>query len=287
MTAQPDLLVTQNPGKPNPLKLKASDIRDAMKKKWVAQEWAILWEVNEGTGARVGRAADAVMMSLWPSRGLELHGVEIKVSRSDWKREAMDPTKAEAVAKYCDRWWVHTPTGIVQDPSEMPPAWGLREFDGKAWRTIREAEKTEAEPVNRLFLASLLRRSDGLVNSMVREARDAAYAEMEGRRAQMDKEFNERLERALERRMPGHERLKEQLAKFEEAFGVKVSEYSPDMEAIGHAAAAIAQCNDWNFRHNDFAEKFRNAAEAMEKIGAMIDGSWRDEALGVARKGQT
>ena len=47
-------------------------------------------------------SGDAVIMSLWPSRGLELHGVEIKVSRADWKREAADPAKAEAIAAYCD-----------------------------------------------------------------------------------------------------------------------------------------------------------------------------------------
>lgn len=67
-------------------RLKASDIRGGMAKRWRSPEWAIMWEVGEGTGAASGRYADAVMMSLWPSRGLELHGVEIKVSKSDWKR---------------------------------------------------------------------------------------------------------------------------------------------------------------------------------------------------------
>ena len=80
-------------GEINPHGLKASDIRAAMSKRWAAPEWAIMWEVAEGTGARGGRYADAVMMSLWPSRGLELHGVEIKISRADWKREAFDPQR--------------------------------------------------------------------------------------------------------------------------------------------------------------------------------------------------
>lgn len=102
------------------IRLKASDIRAGMKKRWCDPQWAIMWEVGEGTGAMSGRYADAVMMSLWPSRGLELHGVEIKISRSDWKREAADPSKAEAIARYCDRWWVHTPPGIVDDLSDLP-----------------------------------------------------------------------------------------------------------------------------------------------------------------------
>lgn len=134
--------------KPKPRKLKASDLTAAMAKRWAAPEYAIMYEVGEGTGAARGRYADAAIMSLWPSRGLELHGVEIKVSRSDWKREAANPQKAEAIAKYCDRWWIHTPPGIVDDLSDLPPAWGLREFDGSRWHTIREAEKTEAELVH-------------------------------------------------------------------------------------------------------------------------------------------
>ncbi len=143
-----------------PIRLTAGDIRIAMSKRWKDPEYAIMWEVGEGTGAISGRYADALIMSLWPSRGLELHGVEIKISRSDWKREAADPTKAEAIARYCDRWWIHTPPGIVDDLSALPPAWGLREFDGKAWKTIREADKTDAEPITRRFLVAMLRRAD-------------------------------------------------------------------------------------------------------------------------------
>lgn len=159
----------------NPIstKVTSADIRKAMLSRWTAQEWAIMWEVAPATGA-VGnqRYADAVMMSLWPSRGLELHGVEIKVSRADWKREAADPTKAERVGAYCDRWWVHVAPKVIHDLSEVPPAWGVREFDGKAWKTLREAARTDAKAIDRGFLASLLRRADGSRRSEVQRAAD-------------------------------------------------------------------------------------------------------------------
>jgi len=32
-------------------------------------------------------------MDLWPSGGLEIHGHEVKVSRSDWLRELKEPEK--------------------------------------------------------------------------------------------------------------------------------------------------------------------------------------------------
>ena len=86
-------------------KFTAVKLREAMSKRWAPPEYAVMWEVGRATGAVTNqRYADAVIMGLWPSRGLELHGVEIKVSRSDWRREAADPMKAEAIAAYCDRW---------------------------------------------------------------------------------------------------------------------------------------------------------------------------------------
>src|ERR1700743_963107 len=127
-------------------KITATAMRQAMSKRWAPPEYAVMWEVGRATGAVYGqRYADAVIMSIWPSRGLELHGVEIKISRSDWRREAGDPAKAEASPAYADRWWVFTGPGVIQDTSELPPMWGAREYDGRVWRTIKEAEKTDAK----------------------------------------------------------------------------------------------------------------------------------------------
>ncbi len=142
--------------------VKSTDIRAAILKTFARPEWAVMFEVAPATGYAHGkqRYADAVMMSLWPSRGLDLHGIEIKVSRSDWKREAADPTKAERIAAYCDFWWVFVAPGVIHDLAEVPTPWGVREFDGKKLKTIREAARTEAQPIDRGFLASLMRRSD-------------------------------------------------------------------------------------------------------------------------------
>lgn len=202
----------------------AADIRGAMLKRWADPEWAIMWEVAPATGAAIGkvRYADAVMMSLWPSRGLELHGVEIKVSRSDWRREAADPTKAERIAAYCERWWVHTPPGVVQDLSEMPPMWGLREFDGKAWKTIREAEKTEAAACDRGFLAALLRRADGLQREQARQLADEAnrsrWAAVEAAR----EAINSRVKAEVERRTASYTQLAARIEAFEATCGLKI-----------------------------------------------------------------
>jgi hypothetical protein len=201
----------------------AADIRRAMLARWQSQEWAIMWEVTPATGAVARqRYADAVMMSLWPSRGLELHGVEIKVSRSDWKREAADPTKAERVGAYCDRWWVHVAPKVIHDLSEVPPAWGVREFDGKAWRTLREAEKTDAKALDRGFLASLLRRADGDRRSEIQAAADAIIRDQR-------EAINKRIEQEVQHRLGHVERVRDTLQRrmdeFEAATGLTLDAY--------------------------------------------------------------
>lgn len=248
----------------DPKRFKASDICAAMAKRWCAPEWAIMWEVNEGTGYQTGRKADAVMMSLWPSRGLELHGVEIKVSRADWKREAADPTKAEAIAAFCDRWWIHTPRGIITDLSELPPAWGLREFDGKVWRTIREAEKTEAKPITRTFLAALLRRADEMhrafASESVREAREAGYAEIEKARARITQQVEEQ----VKRRTANLEEAAKNVAAFEAAFGKgSAVSWQADPVAWGRAARALA---DLNTGFGPIVARLRAAADEIEAL---------------------
>jgi hypothetical protein len=215
-------------------KLTSAKVREAMSKRWAAPEYAVMWEVGRATGAVSNqRYADAVIMSLWPSRGLELHGVEIKVSRSDWRREAVDPAKAEAIAAYCDRWWIHTSPGVIQDTSELPPMWGAREFDGRVWRTIKEAEKTDAKPCDRIFLASLLRRADGesrwQIDQQAREIADAAV-----------KAADARIEAEIARRSADAKAARQQIADFEEASGISFRDYLlGDAKAIGGMVKAV------------------------------------------------
>lgn len=64
--------------------------------------YAWFYQVSNGTGWHGRkRFADALVLSCWPSRGINLSGIEVKVSRSDWRRELDIPEKAEAIAKWC------------------------------------------------------------------------------------------------------------------------------------------------------------------------------------------
>ena len=133
-----------------------------LRKRYAAPEFAFLPQVRNMTGfsSRI-RTADAIAMGLYPSRGLHLHGFEIKSSRSDWTRERKDPDKADEIAKHCHFWNVVAPDDKIVPVPELPPTWGLLVMskDGKSVRTCRAATFMEAEPITFKFLAGILRKA--------------------------------------------------------------------------------------------------------------------------------
>lgn len=153
------------------------EVQHALTLRFAAPAWALLFEVPDGTGGNKNRSADAVAMSLYPSRGLELNGFEIKVSRSDWQKELADPSKAEAVCKYCDRWWIVAGDKSIVKPGELPPTWGLLVAQGKRLVCKTQAPKLEPQPVNRRFLAALLRRVEeqGADRQLLKKAEEEGF----------------------------------------------------------------------------------------------------------------
>lgn len=119
--------------------------------------WAFFAEVPDRTAGHF-RRADAVAISLWPSRGLHLHGFEVKVSRRDWLAELKRPEKAESIGKYCDFWWLVVADPSIVEDGELPSAWGLLAPSGNGLRTIVRPTALEPLAISRPFLCSLLRK---------------------------------------------------------------------------------------------------------------------------------
>lgn len=132
------------------------DLCVALKLAHPADEYVTLFEVRDALGSPFGSRADALVMSLWPTRGFELTGFEFKVSRGDWLGELRNPGKADRIARYCDRWCVFAAPGVVRK-SELPPGWGLWELSATGIRREQLPASREPEPVPRAFLASLMR----------------------------------------------------------------------------------------------------------------------------------
>lgn len=133
-------------------------IFQALRERFSPPDWAYLQEVADATGTNVRRRADGIAMSLWPSRGLEIHGVEVKVSRADWLKELKDVSKSAPIQAFCDKWWVAVSDEAIVKKEELPSTWGLLAPRNDKLVVIVQAPKlNDPKPVNRNFLASLLR----------------------------------------------------------------------------------------------------------------------------------
>jgi hypothetical protein len=156
--------LSQPKPRPRPAsKFSTNNIVAALERKYPQDKGAygILYEVGNGTGFACNRHCDALVMSLWPSRGLTLKGFEFKASRSDFLKELSDPAKAEAIQRYCDEFWLAvTDESIVRlTDGELPVSWGLMALDARgSLRVIREAPKLEPVPLDREMLAAIFRR---------------------------------------------------------------------------------------------------------------------------------
>lgn len=161
-----------------------SELLNALEVKYSPSEWAFFPEFCKSEGSTTqGRRTDAIAFNTWPSRGLEVHGFELKASRGDWLRELKDPAKTEEnVYKYCDRWWIVVGDKTIVQPGELPGTWGLMIPWGKRLRIKVAAPKLKPRPFDRLFIGSLMRRvyDDRYMPSAIQAKIDEAREE--GRR---------------------------------------------------------------------------------------------------------
>ena len=136
--------------------------------------YACAEHVKNAAGFYAQRCADFIAIDCWPggdSSGIELHGHEVKVSRSDWLHELKDPSKADAFKRYMDRWWLVVPDAKIVKPDELPDGWGLltlSKFTVPGWgkhptrtgfklRAKTQAQRLTPEPLPREMLATLMR----------------------------------------------------------------------------------------------------------------------------------
>lgn len=214
----------------------------ALRQRYPKDQCALLPQVADRTGFTT-RHADAVCMQLWPSRGLTIEGFEIKVSRSDWKSELAKPEKADVIYKFCDKWWIAAPPGIVQ-VEELPPTWGLLEVEhtekGDDTVTVKvQAPKNEGvTPPTRLFIASLLRSL---------QAHEAPEAEVERRVNQQSARLHEQAREASTKDNKFlHEKLtklEDQVRAFERASGLQISGWTTteNVATVGATVRAVLQ----------------------------------------------
>lgn len=163
MPKKSDALAASSAKVQAPAPITAPIIRAELKRFYPHPEYGVVFEVAQATGFSAHRHLDAIAMSTYPSRGLHLNGIEIKVSVHDWRRERRDPDKAEQLARFCDHFYIAAPKGIVPI-ADLPVAWGLLELDPldlkRGIYVAKHAAKTPAQEPGRDFLAAIFRAAN-------------------------------------------------------------------------------------------------------------------------------
>jgi hypothetical protein len=214
--------------------MNAKEVMSCLRIKYAPPSCALIEEVRDGTGySTAGRLMDAMGFGLWPSRGLEIHGFEIKVYRNDWLRELKQPEKAESFYKFVDRWYIVAPEEVVK-VAELPKTWGLMIAKGDKLKTVVEAPIKKATPISRIFMMAIIRR---ITEAYVPKSR---VEEMVKAKA------DQKIEDAVQSAVYGREALKREndtlhatINDFEARSGVRITEWN--REKIGDAVRIVAE----------------------------------------------
>lgn len=129
-------------------------------------------------------AIDCYSAGPWPNRRHEIHGHEIKVSRSDWLTELRDPSKSEAFRPYCHRWWlVVSDASFVRD-GELPEGWGLLVRQGSSVRALKKAPLLEPEPMPTPMTAAFARAVAKTAHRLTSASRNVVSGNPNGERCE-------------------------------------------------------------------------------------------------------
>jgi hypothetical protein len=244
---------------PQKIVLSAMQIERALAARFRPPEFAFFAQLRDATGFLQSRTADAIAMNLYPSRGLDIHGFEIKASRGDWKKELDNPDKAEAIARYCHYWWIVAPSGMIA-PEEVPGNWGLMEvMSGDRTRTKKHPVQVDAVPIGYPFLASILRKTNEttvpkkLVDERISEA---ITRDRERRRDQELYELSQLRDRT------------KTYAEFEHKSGVRISAWNLD-----RIASVVRMLDRHEVDPDYYLKRLQEVSKSTGSISRMIEDS--------------
>lgn len=253
----------------------SGELFDMIERRFRSPEWVVLPGVSNATGSGIQRRCDALAMNLWPSRGLEIHGFEIKVSRGDFLRELKDPEKAEKIAKYCDRWWLVVAAPDIVREGELPPTWGLLVARGESLRLKMDAPKLSPVEMSRSFLAAMLRTAITSSGNARKLAAEKKLSREEGYEAgRQDHDYYVKNLKAEA------ESANEKLDKLTKALGLRSNEISWQPEE--KIAAAFRFAMGFAMHNRDGFARLRTHAEniiaSCDKALGMVEAGLEEES---------
>lgn len=230
---------------------------DLVRGRFPAGEYALMAEVSDAAGYNRRRSADYIAVSTWPSRGLAVHGIEVKSHRNDWLNEKKNPAKQENHFRYCDYFWLLTTKEQVCKLEEVPDSWGWMEIRCQKIFTVKQAPKLSPVDLSKSFVVAMLKRACDKTNFVhvdsIQDRIDAAVKEK--------KEWAVNENDGLKKE---NARLKKFISDFEKASGVKLHRWD-DPVKIGEAVRLITG-GDGNFE-----KQLKTLQATAKRISENID----------------
>lgn len=251
----------------------ADDIRLMLKSAYASPEWYIGFEVGNSTGANCRRHADAVAVNAYPSKGFEVRGFEIKVSKSDLKKELENGIKSDEIARFCDYWFLVVPKGLA-DGFTLPPTWGVIEYCDSGLREKARAEKLPRTEPTIGFLCAMLRGRE----RVVLESANQLTAERE---EQIRQQTLWRVKNS-EAELKG---LRTRLAEIKDATGISLDSWTPTQHIVDRLKAANSLdliARDVRFLKRSVEGMVQDAQEIQTAVDAIRAG----EEIGCAQAGE-
>lgn len=248
-------------------------LTDAAMEKWghgmkEMPRFVMAVQVHNGAGFRYSRKIDAIVLDTWPSKGITLHGLEMKISKSDFRRELKNPQKHREFEPYLDRFSIVAAPGVVS-LDVLPAKWGAYVLkDDGTLHTLRAPLPLHDDPkphVSRGIFAAFCRAL--VTRSLSDEAIKAAY----DRGLALGKE---RAEGTINGFKKQAEEAQEAIDEFEEKSGVGVRSYNAGQ--IGEAVKVVM--GGGLKRRLGYRQDIRSLGEGMIKLADELDRL--DEAFG-------
>jgi len=244
---------------------------NALRKKYDdnAFSYAFLEQVANGTGLNATRHADAIAVQLWESRGLNITGFEIKVSRPDWIKELKHPNKAEPIAQYCHYWYLVVGDESIVQFGELPQTWGLMVPHTKGTlKVVKEAKlNPNIKSVDLVFLCAVLRQTQNQLTDKAKLNREYSRGFDDGKK--------EGIENSKENAVYWEEAYKKECKKiddFQKISGIGLNQWrwnSADSNKIAQAVKIVLDGTYLN-QLRELQRMERIAKQVVENISESI-----------------
>lgn len=241
---------------------------EAIRPMFPSGEYALMPQVRNGTGftKTKTRTADAIALSLWPSRGIDLIGFEFKDSRADVLKELGDSSKSDEIGKHCAQWWLVVSDAKYISKDELPSAWGLIAIkDGVAKKTVQAVRRIVEKP-DLPLIAAIMKAASGSVTGEddVQRRINAAVTKEQDR---IHKWHEEQKKRDQDHAILARSNLQAAYVKFKEESGIDIMHDYRWSRKLGEVVKFILDGG-----LNDLTHVVRWCRDTADEVEQLIEG---------------